>query len=410
MRSSRLQTLLFTALLAGAAACIEDTSPGGPAIRLAPLGALSITVQSFALPLMTDSCYAVTVYATDDPALFDAAHEVWSEPRLCASEYGSGTHFLDLLGTCDPLAPGAGHVNAVRLELVDLYLDGEAGGEGVVLSPDFYANPCPVGGNDCVLTAPCVENQSTPGALNPNGSAPVDFNLAVVGHPDLGIFDTRVSLGDVFCAAKLDCVDNSGDTLYYLPEPATGSDGATAVFGFSCSAGLDASETYLYLDDLVVTCRDGFGAVTRTATIDPTAGPGPVTPTQAGTPTATDVLYGAAVNRGAAANGAAYWNVLLGLSLDGPADETCRLTTAGTASAIAFADGATPHLTRYPVIHWDVPLSLASARACTRHPLDASGDDVATDYTSLHTPWPFTHQLARGTTELGTVTTFTPAP
>ena len=40
-------------------------------------------------------------------------------------------------------APGDGAHNRVALELDDLFMNGAADGDGLVLTPDFYDNPCP---------------------------------------------------------------------------------------------------------------------------------------------------------------------------------------------------------------------------------------------------------------------------
>ena len=287
---------------------------------------------------------------------------------------------LDYAGICAP-----GGVNAVRLELDDVYMDGVAGQGGVVLSPDFYLNPCPADSDACVLTAPCADDTTYP----------VDFDLTIASHPDVGIFDTRVRLGDIFCAASLDCEEHGGATLEYLTDPITGLDGPTAVLGFACAGGMDAAATYLYLDDLVISCTNGW-----TATVDPSGPVGYTTPIDP-----HGLLYAAAINRGDANRAIGYWNVPLGLNLEAlAAAGTCSLTTQGAASQDATCE--TPSQSRFPVIRWEVELTSGGVRTCGRHALNAPDGAVSTFYTPMSAPARFDYRMAQGTS--GVVTPLTP--
>ena len=287
---------------------------------------------------------------------------------------------LDYAGICAP-----GGVNAVRLELDDVYMDGVAGQGGVVLSPDFYLNPCPADSDACVLTAPCADDTTYP----------VDFDLTIASHPDVGIFDTRVLLGDVLCAASLDCEEHGGATLEYLTDPITGLDGPTAVLGFACAGGMDAAATYLYLDDLVISCTNGW-----TATVDPSGPVGYTTPIDP-----HGLLYAAAINRGDANRAIGYWNVPLGLNLEAlAAAGTCSLTTQGAATEDAACE--TPTQSRFPVIRWEVDLTSGGVRTCGRHALNAPDGAVSTFYTPMSAPARFDYRMAQGTS--GVVTPLTP--
>jgi len=367
------------ALGLGAIGCSGSGSPGtvgkGLDIRVAPLD----------LPLMTDACYSLTVYRqTED---FDEDDVVWTQPELCASQYGAegGIRFT---GICDPTGPGG--QNAVRLVLDEVYRDGDAG-SGTALTPgEDYINPCPPAAvdedNGCVLLADCEPSQDTK----------IEFNLTVMRNAELGFFDTVVKFHDVFCSAKLDCVQNDGTTtLTYLHDPGTGEDGPTAVLGFTCLGG-DGNDVSMYLDDLVIECGTGSGetyTVTRTATVDPGAGPGNLSSPALSHTGPSSPLFGAAVNTGAGFQGARYWNVLLGLELDGVAGEVCRLTTRGTVSEGALSANTTPAHNRYPYIDWNLVLSTGSSRTCTRHPLDAASG-VTTEYTGIDAPETFDNVLA----------------
>ncbi len=390
MRISATLVLVTGALNLGSVGCSERTesTSSGPKV--------SITVAPLELPLMSDVCYGLSVFNTAEIPSMDEDTLVWAQPNLCASNYGAegGIRFT---GICDAQAGGfddngsaldPDHNNTVMLVLNDIYTGGDWDDEGVALDPNAdYINPCPqpLAGEDngCILKVPCTANQDKK----------VLFNLTVMRDATLGFFDTVVKFQDVFCAAKLDCLDDDNSTLNYLhnPDATPPGDGPTAVLGFACLGGNtvddNASNVFMYLDDIVISCTDG-----SSATVDPTAGPGNVTPTQSGTPP----LFGAAVNTGDGFQGVKYWNVLLGLNLD-PANGTCTLHTTGTVSETALTGPppyATPEHTRYPFIDWTVTLSDETGRLCTRHPLNDSNSTVETLYTDIDTAESFDHVLA----------------
>lgn len=365
----RFSTWLTAAGALGLAAlgCSSSKAPGseGPGFE--------ISVAPLDLPLMSDACYELTVYnATGAP--FDASEAVWTQPSLCASQYGAngGIRFT---GICDAQAG----TNSIRLVLNDVYQGGTFETGTALTVGEDYINPCPPAAagedNGCVLEAAC----------NPNEDTKIEFNLTVMRNAELGFFDTVVRFQDVFCAAKLDCVENDGQTtLEYLYDPATQSDGPTAVLGFVCLGGSGA-DISMYLDDITVDCEGGD------ATIDVSGGPGNL-----GSPDLTQTgnapLFGAAVNTGAGFQGSHYWNVLLGMNLDAN-NGSCTLTTSGTVSETELTDNETSAHNRYPYITWSVQLSDGATRTCTRHPLDG-GNGVATTYTEIDTPVQFDHQLA----------------
>lgn len=369
------------ALLAGLG-CLEQSQPP-------PTGpSLSVTVAPLDLPNMSDACYGLTVFnlvPAPDPLDPDVEEVVWTQADLCASVYGAngGIRFT---GICD-----ASHEqNQVRLVLNTIYSAGSAP-TGTVLGGGEYVNPCPASEGGCVLPANCEPNQDTK----------IEFNLTIMRNASLGFFDTIVRFQDVFCAAKLDCVENDGTTpLTYLYNPATQSDGPTAVLGFACTGGEGTNvDTHIYLNDLVIICgttdeNDVF-TETRRATVDPSLGPGLVTATETGAP----VLFGASVNRGEGLTTTIFWNVLLGLNAFAPG-EICTLTTTGTASETPLTGTpfSTPTHARYPLIRWDVPLHTGAGTAptCTRHPLNGTlaNAGVASEYTLIGDPEEFEHHLS----------------
>ncbi|MFO0751424.1 MAG: hypothetical protein U1F43_38005 [Myxococcota bacterium] len=372
MRTRLILSISGAAALA-TAGCSQAGAPGDTGHPLA------VTVAPLDLPQMTDACYGLTVYNTTDRAQFGPDTQVWTQPSLCASQYGAegGIRFT---GICDAAAGD----NSVRLVLNDVYRNGTVDSGTALTAGADYINPCPAptnpgDDNGCILEAPCEANQDSK----------VVFNLEVMRQAELGFFDTVVKFQDVFCAAKLDCLDDDDQPLTYLYDASTHADGPTAVLGFTCLGG-SGDDVHMYLDDLVVTCGGD------SATVDPSAGPGLVTPSQSGS---SPVLFAASVNTGLGFQGASYWNVMLGLNPH--AGEACVLTTRGTVSETALTGTpfATAPGTRYPYIDWSVTLSdgSGSAMTCGRQPLNG-GSGVATRYTPIDAPETFAHELVTGAT------------
>ncbi len=395
MRTSAIVTIGVGAFALGALGCAESQGPDAAGANI------RVTVAPLDLPLMTDACYGLSVFNTANIPDMNQDSLVWTQPSLCASDYGAegGIRFT---GICDAQAGGfdengsaldVDHNNTVMLVLNDIYTGGDWDGDGVALSADEdYINPCPEEefgqDNGCILNVPCTANQDKK----------VLFNLTVMRDAQIGFFDMVVKFHDVFCAAKLDCVDDHNSTLTYLHDAGANppGDGPTVVLGFSCLGG-DGGDISMYLDNLEITCATGSGdtyTVTRTASIDPSGGPGNLSApdlTQTGSP---EVLFGAAVNTGEGFQGAQFWNVLIGIDLPGLPDETCTLHTTGTVAEGGFeVDSTTPALTRYPFIDWTVDLTEDGNRSCTRHPLNGPDGGVETVYTPLESPETFDHEL-----------------
>jgi len=318
---------------------------GNVAVRVAPLE----------LPGITDARYTLTVVAD--------GQQVWTR-TLDSSAYGDGSGSLSYVGPCD----GDAAVNEVRLVLVGL----RVGADWLDETRDF-SNPAPDGA-PISRTVACEANRDTP----------VDFDLTIARAARQGFFDVAVSFRDIFCSAKLDCQMDVGDgpePLTLLSNPLTGAREQTAVLALACTAGPDAAATYLYLDDVTVTCTD-----TTTYTVAVDGGPGNLNPAFPGPTNDTDLLFQAAVYRGveplADAN-KAYWNIALGLNQGAyGAHGACTLTTRATATETALADGTTPSGVTWPYLTWSVPLVSGGAVACTHH---GFGDDngVAVSYSGL---------------------------
>jgi len=335
MFTRRALALVSVSLVAGCAdAPTPSTGGANVAIAIAPLD----------LPGVTNADWRLTVTNGDDDV-------VWTRD-IDADSYGDGAGSVSYVGTCDADAPAT----TVTIELLDLY---DASSGATPIPAGDYANPGPMSRDvTCVADA----------------DVPVDFDVTVARRALQGFFDIAVSFENIFCSAKLDCVDDDGETLQLLHVPGGGR-GDTVVLGFACTGGLGASTaTNLYLDDVVVTCG------VDTATVDPSGGPGNLAAGDI-VESGADLLFGAAVYRGEEQLGAhkRYWNLALGFN----GGNGCTLTTRGTAYDGAFPELTTDPDTVWPVIDWDVELTNGSGtRICTTHEVD-DGTGVETEYTTL---------------------------
>ena len=337
------------ALLAATSGCTAEPA-AGPAVA----GRLAVSVGALSLPGVTDARYELTV----TNAAGGAGDTVWTR-ELTSSQYGDGAGSVSYVGTCD--AGVAGGVNSVTLELLALY-DG-----ATEIPAATYLNPTPV-----TRDAVCVADTDTR----------VTFDLTVARSATQGFFDVAVTFDDIFCSAKLDCLDDDGAELALLHNPTNGgARDLTAVLAFACTAA-PSGDTYLYMDDPVVTCT---GLPGQPITIS-AASLGNVDLDAAPTTNPADYLFAAAVYRGDEGLAAkSYWNISLGLdreAFDGLG--TCTLTSRATAATAAWpqeAEGfAIPAGTVYPVVEWSVALNAAGARTCTTHEVNAAGSGVATTY------------------------------
>ncbi|TNF25192.1 MAG: hypothetical protein EP329_23520 [Deltaproteobacteria bacterium] len=348
MLQRTLRTLGVTLFVWAASGCVE----GGPPVDGA--GApLAISVAALSLPGITDADYTVTV--TNGP---DGAGEIVWQRAIDSIGYGDGGGSASIVGTCDADAG----VNSVTLELDALYQ-----GAGVLVDAATYLNPTPITKN--------VSCQA-------NGDTQVVFDMTLARAAQQGFFDVAVSFEDVFCSAKLDCVrDGTADDLDLLHNPLLGgARDLTAVLAFACTGSPTATDTYLYMDDPVVTCSGLADPVTFDV-----SGQGNVDLAAATSQNPGAYLFGAAVYRGdEQLAGKAYWNVQLGLnSAAFAAAGDCTLVSRATASSSAWplVDGGfpLPEGSVYPVIDWSVPLTDAAGRVCTTHPVNG-GNGVATHY------------------------------
>jgi len=354
-------TLPLAAGLSIALAVTAGCADAGPE---PPGGRLAVSVAPLELPSVTNASYRLQVVNDDDETVVDVT--------IDADRYGDGAGSLSYVATCD----AESNDNVVSLELLELR---DVGG---VIDAGTYVNPGVVS-----RTVTCRDDVDVP----------VSFDLTIARAANQGFFDVAVTFDDIFCSAKLDCLEDAGDpnsTIELLFNSAGARD-RTFVLGFACAAGATADvDTWQYLDEVVVACDAG------TVSVDPTAGPG-VLPASAITQVsgATNPLFGAAVYQGAEqlpGYDKQYWNVALGFA----GGNDCTLSTQGTASDGQLPGSATPAGSVRPYLVWSVDLTDGNGdQVCTQHPVDAAScptSGVCTTYTSGGASEPFDYAWAAG--------------
>ncbi len=212
------------------------------------------------------------------------------------------------------------------------------------------------------------------------------FDLVVMRDARQGFFDVAVTFEDIFCSAKVDCVDDDDGPLTLVHDPATGERVPSLVWAFVCTDGDDATSvadtTHLYVDDLALRCGDDLHL------IDLGAGPGNLYPDGDGAPpplvqamaflgthVVTNQASGVQVDT-------TYWNVALGFDagwIVANPTAACALEGRATAASGPLPSGVTPEDTNYPIIEIDIPVIADGAVVCTRHPLGEDG--VVATYT-----------------------------
>lgn len=339
-----MRALTLMAVLVAAApwsACGEDeqsaAGDGAAGARVA------IAVAPLGLEQVGEAIWTLTVENGDSPR-----QRVWSA-TVSSSQYGDGAGSLAYVAPCDA-SPGV-EDNLVTVELVELR---DSGG-GVIDESDYF-DPTPVS-----LEVDCEESRDTP----------VTFNLVIARSAEQGFFDVAVSLDDIFCSAKLDCIGDDGplELLFDGEDPAT-----TIVVAWACTGG-EGTATYLHSNAFVFACSDG-----TIAYHDPSRGPGNVGGV-------LPYLFQRGVYTGREAHETidkCYWNSAFGLDLEAiPSGVDCTLSGRATASSSSWDDGHSPAGWVWPVIDWSVQVVEDGALSCQRHPLNEPDSGVATDYTEI---------------------------
>lgn len=334
MRHYLIATALATIGLIGSV----GLSACGVAPRDEGGGNLRIDVSALTLVPVLDADYHLAVRN-------GAGQLVWEKDHLRASSFGNRAGALSYVGPCD----ASSNDNVVELWVNELY-----SAPGVPLAAGSWRNPTTSGPLRQVVT--CVENRD----------AAVIFDLTIMRDANQGFFDIGVQFSDIFCSAKVHCVD----ALLHRP---TGERGPTVNVAFACTAGDEP--TWLHYSDVGIVC----GATTTW--LDPHVGPGQVGAQSTG-------IYEFATYRGREQLGAydkCYWNLAIGLDL-GANTAGCKLVGYATASDAPFGEGRrTPPNTVYPFVRFEVPLTDSGGKflaSCGEHKLNATDSQVTTDYTA----------------------------
>jgi len=360
--SSPCSHVLTLALALGGATACADSDPsahGGArvAIAIAPL----------ALPDVDDICYRITV--TNGPGR--TGDVVWTLPEVCASRYGDDVGAIAYVGTCDASKGTA----SVTLELEDLWVEGRA----TPLGPTEYVSPC--GAVDWDADPPALAGAHGPCTRDvpcaPNADTAVRFDLTIMRPASQGFFDVAVDLEDVFCSAKLDCVDDDGP-LELLFHPVRGGRETTAVVGFACTSGSRSGApepTWLHMTRAELAC----------------AGQAPIYFNPAGVTDGNRGALGSIFFQSAIYHGAeslpglakCFWNLAFGIDTRAAIVPDCDLELEATVSAASFGpSGLTPEGATWPYVRWSGPLTRGGALACTQHGLD-EGTVTTTQYTGF---------------------------
>jgi hypothetical protein len=342
MNSSLSRTCLVTASLA-----VASCSQGGDDAST-PTDRVSIHVAPLSLDDISNIAYTVTVRNHDTPPKV-----VWSK-ALESADYGSAHGDLAYVGPCD----AGSSPNTVEV-LIDRMEDGD----GATVAADTWRDPGPL-----VRSFACL----------PNADVPVELNVVVARSAHQGFFDVAVDFADIFCSAKLDCVDD------LLTKPGGGR-GDAVVVALTCTSG-QGETTWLHQDDIVLTCSDD--TVVRTS---PLRGPGNIGG-------ASPYIFERATYRGSEDYpelDKCYWNTAIGIDDAAiPAGVDCTLTGRASASAAAWAEGVSPIGWTWPSITWNVKVVDDGVMACGQHALDVADSGVATGYPSGTTQYAYSMQCS----------------
>ena len=309
------------------ASCLASGDAPDGVVTPAGAGRIAIEVAALDLPDVTSALYAISVK--------NLSGQTIASVTIDSADYGSGQGSATYVTPCDASADE--QPNRVTATLVQLY----AGA-----TPVAAQLPPPLA-RDVV----CAPNRDT--------LVPLDFT--VIRSASQGFFDIKASVEDIFCSAKLDCSAN------YTPGAAT-----TVVIGLACGAGEPALvDTHLYMSDILVDCGGVLGQALIRPEGDGYLGGGAVTDTDP-----NSLLAGVRVYRGAeqlAQLDAIYWNVTFGLTHWAAAAD-CSVSLQATATDGSIAVGpfyTAPYVTpsAYPMVDWDVPVTLNNAVVCTNHPV-----------------------------------------
>lgn len=339
-RCSALATSSLVALVAACGAASEPPVEAGP----------RLTISVAALGLGTGISDAVFAMTVRDPS----GDPVWSVPELSAARYGGPEGFA-YSGPCDPGV-------TYRIELVLLRLLDRRGEQ---IPATTWHNP----------TSPDQPLVREAGCSAETG-LPVSFALDLARDSSDGFFDVGVRFDDVFCSAKVDCVDDRGDPLKLLYR-GPGVRGETALMSLACTTG--SGPTWLFLDQLELACGGAAPIVIDPDGAEGNHGARPPTLFE------TAIYHGVQVVAG---DRVCYWNAALGVDV-GPGAASCVLRTRGTAADTQWPSATSPDGHVYPWFDIEVPLTDASGAVVCGHAAASASGPVSLRYTDGVTPETF---------------------
>lgn len=336
MKRSHHRLFIHLACAVALAGCLDDTSvPVGPEPEPEPatLGGVVIEVGALNLDDVTSALYAVSVRNVHGQTI--------TALTIDSAVYGNGQGSATYVAPCD--ADPDSQPNQVTATLVQL-----------------FSGNTPV---SVVMPPPAVELVD----CLPDQDVLVEVDFTVVRSANQGFFDIKATVDEIFCSAKLDCVDD------FTPSSVT-----TVIIGFACAAGHpDEVDTRLFMSDVVIDCGGEGYAVS----INPTGDGHLPLANLAGD---TTLITGARAYRGGQGYSTAdakYWNLSFGLT-SWASVMNCRVRAYATAADRSAAQGPfeTPPYAfpdRYPIVSWDVSLALGGEVLCTSHPVGGgNGVDV----------------------------------
>ncbi len=338
----RFSGLLCLALLMSA--CGSRAPEDGDRARL------SVSVLPLALPGIDDVVYGLTVKnGTNDI--------VWSR-EASSDDYGDGEGALTFVGTCD----ADSNPNKVELLIVSMT---DKNGATLVHPTDFINPTLDTDGQPAplVLELICKENEDVA----------VTFDVTVLRSARQGFFDIGVTFSDIFCSAKLDCLDA------FLHDAGVRKE--TVVVAFACTSGQSAggappSPTFMYYSDVTLSCSGGELGTEFTQVLTPV---GKSAGNQGNRPPALyqwAQYYGEESLEGM---NKCYWNLALGLDMNKVGVSDCTLTAYATASEKAFSGRTVPTDAVYPLIKWEMPFTVDGA-LCEENKLNEPSSGVQTVY------------------------------
>lgn len=363
-------------LLALAWGACTDSSDGSPAS-----GGFDLHVAALRLPGIAVACYDIAVqndvreyvWRQGDP---EVTHANGDSATLCSDQFGNGTGGdIAYVGPCDAMD---NNDDGKATGYVTIWIDGLYDASGKDLAD--WVDPCPDG---CTLSAECHENSDVA----------VTFNFTVMRQAHQGFFDLMVFLDDIFCAAKLDNCNSSGEFITMLhdgPVPMP-----TSVLAFACATGKSGIQR-LYATDIAIQCDSDAGSTKLDISVPEGTHnlPGKVVFAynvtrgvqtyicQAGDPDCTcDPVAGDCHQL--------FWNTMIGVR---PGDESknCRVVASLTAAygTNPFLEGPlgfmSPPASTYPLVHVDAPITDADGQTlCTINPLNGNASKVVTIYTPV---------------------------